>query len=232
MNDRCLLSQAANGSLSPANDLKTPMTPLSTAFKTALPLFLVAVAFSLAGCAITPPVGTGCQSGAGVQANPVFIQRNDPHVTYELVVDVLDDYFDISMEKPVRVMDAVQTEGRIETFPKIGATIFEPWHADSVTCQERIECTLQPIRRRAVARIIPVNGGYNVEILAYKELEAVERPDHMTAGAAVFRYDTSPVRRFQAVSDLPESEGWIPQGRDILLEQRILQQLVDQAYRM
>jgi hypothetical protein len=208
------------------------MTILSTAFKTTISLFFLAVTVSLVGCSTVPQTGTSCQTGVGVQTNPVFIQKSNPHETYELVIDVLDDYFDISMEKPIRDLGAVQTEGRIETFPKIGATIFEPWHGDSVTCRDRIECTLQPIRRRAVARIIPMDGGYNVEILAYKELEAVERPDHMTAGAAVFRHDTSPVRRFQAVSDLPESEGWIPQGRDILLEQRILQQLVDQAYRM
>ena len=47
-------------------------------------------------------------------------------------------------------MGSTLTEGRIDTFPKPGATLLEPWDHDSADSYERLESTLQSIRRYAV----------------------------------------------------------------------------------
>jgi len=140
-------------------------------------------------------------------------------------VDVVDDYFAIEREEPVRLIGNTPTEGRLDTFPKVGATIFEPWLHDSANSSERIESTLQSIRRRAVVRVIPAEQGYWVDVAVYKELEDVVQPERSTAGAATFRYDDTLTRVATAVGEQEVSEGWIPQGRDTALEQRIIAQL-------
>ena len=64
-------------------------------------------------------------------------------------VDAVDDYFRIEREERVRLIGGVLTEGRIDTFPIIGSTIFEPWRKDSTPGYEKVHATLQSIRRRA-----------------------------------------------------------------------------------
>ncbi len=157
--------------------------------------------------------------------NPTFVPVGDHQYVWENVVDVIDDYFKIKREEPVRQIGETLTEGRLETFPVVGATIFEPWRGDSVGRDERIESTLQSIRRRAVVRVIPADGGYWVDVAVFKYLEDVVKPEHATAGAATFRYDDSLVRVVNPVGEQEINVGWIPLGRDAKLEQRILGQL-------
>ena len=157
--------------------------------------------------------------------NPVLLGVADHHFAWEVVVDVVDDYFAIAREEPVRLLGNTMTEGRLDTFPKVGATIFEPWLQDSANGRERIESTLQSIRRRAVVRVIPAKHGYLVDVAVFKELEDVVQPERSTAGAATFRYDDTLTRVATAVGEQAIHEGWIPQGRDTALEQRIIAQL-------
>ena len=73
------------------------------------------------------------------------------------------------------------------TEPKIGATILEPWHADSVGVRERMESTLQTIRRFAIVTVNDApGGGYTVKVEVYKELEDMAKPDRQMGGRAVF----------------------------------------------
>jgi len=160
-----------------------------------------------------------------VYDNPTLLPVADPRVAWETVVDVVDDYFEIDREDPVRVIGQTITEGRLDTFPQTGATLLEPWRHDSVGLGERLESTLQSIRRQATVRVMPTEGGYWVEVAVYKELEDVARPEHATAGAATFRYDETLRRVEQPVSARPIHEGWIPLGRDAALEQQILADL-------
>jgi len=141
---------------------------------------------------------------------------------WETVADTVDDYFKIEREEPVRLVGDVLTAGRIDTFPTVGATILEPWLGDSVGRDERLESTLQSIRRRAEVLVTPVAGGYEVEVAVWKELEDVVRPEHATAGSATFRYDDSLNRITNPEIECDVNRGWIPQGRDTALEQRIL----------
>ena len=175
-----------------------------------------------------PPAPVNCE-------NPLLLCVPNHELVWEGVVDVVSDYFRIEREDPVRLLGGTLTEGRIDTFPKPGATLLEPWEHDSVDSYERLESTLQSIRRRAVVKVIPAqNGGFWVEVAVYKELENVRQPEHATAGSATFRNDVAVPRN----DLLPNSNvtpkqpgganlGWIPRGRDTLVEQRILGQILD-----
>ena len=100
------------------------------------------VALLLAGCQggpmYAPPPGTPV-AGPQMQPmqpvaqnNPLFVPVQDPNLVWDQLVDVVDDYFDVEREDRVRLVGDILTEGRIDTFPKVASTIFEPWNSDSV----------------------------------------------------------------------------------------------------
>ncbi len=105
----------------------------------------------------------------------------------------------------------------------MGATLLEPWALDSVTFHDRLEASMQTIRRFAIIKIDPVpTGGYLVKVEVRKELEDLAKPDRQAAGRAVF-YNDFPVNRArEIVGPVPVPLGWIPRGRDAPLEQAIL----------
>ena len=189
----------------------------------------------LTGC-MPGPMGMGPMDGAMVgpqyptppavvYPNPVFVPLPDNVTAWETVVDVIDDYFKIEHEEPVRLIGNTLTEGRIDTFSKTAATMLEPWQFDSVGQCEQLEATLQSMRRRAVVRVIPTEGGYLVDVAVYKELEDVQQPEHATAGAATFRYDGSLTRVVNPAGGQEVDNGWISLGRDVALQQRIIAHL-------
>ncbi len=145
----------------------------------------------------------GCFSEAHLSNQPVPVSYDNPtllripnhELVWEGVRDVVSQYFRIDREEQVRLLGSTLTVGRIDTFPKSGATLLEPWDHDSADSYERLESTLQSIRRYAVVKVYPVeNGGsgFWVEVAVYKELENVLHPEHATAGSATFRNDISP----------------------------------------
>lgn len=184
------------------------------------------IALVACGCSGLPPSTMSWGSPACL-ANPMFVPGSDPQVVWETAVDVVDDYFRVKQEEPVRVIGATITEGRLETYPEPGATIFEPWRHDSVGAYERTESTLQSIQRRAQVRVTPAQGGYWVDVTVFKELENASQPYMSTAGAAIFTYDTSLVRVVNPIGEQDVNRGWIPFGRDDNLEQRILSHIQD-----
>ena len=155
--------------------------------------------------------------------NPLLVQTPNRDVMWEEIVDVVDNYFRIEQETRVRAVGETLTEGRIDTFPIVGATVLEPWRRDSVGGYNQWESTMQSIRRYAIARVTPAAGGYLVDVQVHKELEDVPRPERATAGAATFRNDTAidDQNDRDPVND-PTNAGWIPVGRDAALEQEIL----------
>lgn len=184
----------------------------------------------LAGChslgrTFLPSVG-----GVTAIENPMLVQVTDHELVWNQVVDEVDNYFQIEREERVRLAGNVLTEGTITTHPRLGSSVLEPWHRDSAPGYEKLLSTLQTIRRRAVVRVIPTDGGYLVNVTVFKELEDKLEPEGATAGAATLRYDDSLVRpnangerNEDLLDDLPPGTiGWIPLGRDVQLEQRIL----------
>lgn len=172
--------------------------------------------------------------------NAVVIPPLDAEAVWTKMVDVADDYFKVQSEQRVVFAGGVPTEGRIDTFPQTGATVLEPWRGDSVGWSERWESTLQSIRRIGTLRLIPDPAGWRVEVVVNKELEYLSRPMRATAGGASFRNDDSLYRYGtplptlgQQVGDQPRpvaaptpTAGWIPLGRDPLLEQKMLGKLL------
>lgn len=151
-----------------------------------------------------------------------FVPITDPDYVYDNVVDVVDDYFRIQQEVRTKVIGNAVTEGRIDTMPEISATLLEPWRHDVASSYDRLEATFQTIRRYAVVRVIPTEGGYFVDVAVFKELEDLPKPEQSPTGTANFRNDQSLSRFNEPIGPQAVSLGWIPQGRDTAMEQKIL----------
>lgn len=159
-------------------------------------------------------------------STPITIPVTNEDYTWEVIVDVVDDYFRIDQENRVQLVGNVMTEGRIETFPQVGATVLEPNHIDSVGRYNLAESTFQSVRRRAEIRVVPQQGAYFVEAIVYKEFEDLPRPENSTSGASTYRYDNSISSRLdEPVSRTRLSSYWIPMGRDCEVEQAMLNEI-------
>lgn len=174
------------------------------------------------------PVPAAAPSAA-VYANPIFVPIADPNCAWEAIVDVVDDYFRIEREEPMRVAGNLSTEGTITTFPEVSPTIFEPWRRDTVDPEQRVENTLQTMRRRAVLHVTPAQGGCMVDVAVFKELEHLVPPDFSTAGAATFRYDDTLTGIVNPIAAQPAMEGWIGRGRDASMEQYLIGHLLSRS---
>jgi hypothetical protein len=161
--------------------------------------------------------------------NPLPVLACDRDFAMDQVSDELDDYFTIRREQRISLVDNVLSEGWIETQPKIGAGIFEPWRRDAATREERRLGTLQTIRRWAKVRVIPDGQGYLLDVKVYKELEDRFPPDHSLVTQGLERHDQSIDTlgpREDSLSDPAGSQlTWFSIGRDLALEQRILRNL-------
>ncbi|MFZ5831652.1 MAG: hypothetical protein ACOY3P_16320 [Planctomycetota bacterium] len=196
--------------------------------KARIQVLLLLLAGGCAPVAQYPPGGVlayGPPAPPTLYENPMLVSARDPALVWETVVDVVDDYFRIDREDPLRQLGGLQTDGILETFPQVGATLLEPWHQDSADRYQRLESTLQSIRRVGRVRVTPAGGGYWIEVAVFKQLEDCAQPAQSTAGAATFRYDDTLTRVVNPVAEVEVTQGWIDQGRDPALEQRLLAEL-------
>jgi hypothetical protein len=181
-----------------------------------------AVLVLLSGCASGPFLDNPLilSSAAPPVDNPVFIPLGPPSYgqVFERAIDVVADYFEIA--------EYNRYDGRIETFPRIAPGLEQPWKPGSPDFNQRLYATLQTVRHRATVLIQPAdNGGFFIQVTVRKELEDLFRPIRASAGAAIFNSNPT-VDRVGEVIDAGRFEGnWIPIGRDIPLEQVILQKL-------
>lgn len=166
----------------------------------------------LSGCAFSRPIVAG---------NPIFISAGNEDAVWERTVDVLHDYFDIAREN--RIIGS--QPGVIETRWRVGASLLEPWHRDSHGLNNRVESTLQSIRRRATISVTPAQGGYLVGVEVLKEIEDLPGVANNTAGGATF-HQADPLRRdLDLVTGQAGPSGWVPRGRDTLLENEMLRRM-------
>jgi hypothetical protein len=152
-------------------------------------------------------------------SNPLVIPSIDFETIWNTTVAVIDEYFEIANEN--------RLQRRIVTQPNVGGSVLEPWNEDAGDLYDRLESTLQTIRRFAIVTVDPdpTGMGYAVRIEVFKELEDMVRPERAPAGRAIFSNEI-PVNRAQEIVgpvDLPQ--GWIPRGRDLVVEQAILRKL-------
>jgi len=183
----------------------------------------------LAGCSTYEPFAPARDFSWRLNApqthNPIFVENYEHEFMWSVVTDVIDNHFEIDREIPIRLHGNVLTEGHLETKPKIGASLAEPWHADSVGFAERRDSTLQTIRRRVEAHVIPVTGGYTVEVKVFKELEDNPRPLRAVARTSNLRFQDS-VDEFADHIDInPNSAGWFIIERDTALENLLLREI-------
>jgi len=181
--------------------------------------------------------------------NPILTPPINRDFFWDQLVDVVDDYFEIEREDRVRVVDNMPTLGRIDTVPEISATLLEPWKRDSVGYQQRLESTLQTMRRQATVQVVPTESGYLVDVTVYKYLEDLRRPEQASAAGSSFRNEES-LDRFNdqtqgpstlidsfpeygraqgPVGPQPYTSGWIQMGRDVALEQAIITKLLQRV---
>jgi hypothetical protein len=185
------------------------------------------LAFLCVGCfspAKTSPPGTMPMVMAP-PPNPILVPDQDPAFLWNQIVDTVDDYFRIEKEQPVQRYGSEWLEGRLQTYPEIGATCLEPWRSDAANSFERLLGTLQSIRRTCVVRAVPGQGGYQIEVVVSKQLEDVDRSQFSGEGAATQRHDGTIVRTDSNLRSLPITIGWIDMGRDFALEQKILHEI-------
>ena len=152
-------------------------------------------------------------------ANPLIIPSVDFETIWNTTVADLDDYFQIASEN--------RQQRRIVTEPNVGGTVMEPWDRDSGDLYDRLESTLQTIRRFAIVTVDPdpTGMGYAVRIEVFKELEDMVRPERAPAGRAIFSNEIPVNRTREIVGPVDLPQGWIPKGRDMVVEQAILRKL-------
>ncbi len=174
------------------------------------------------------PIGSG--SAIDALPNPLPVPMLPREFVMDEVSDEVDNYFRILREQRIRLIDNVLTEGWLDTEPKIGSTLFEPWRRDSTRGFELAHATLQTVRRWARVRVIPADNRYLVDVKVYKELEDLLEPERALIGGQIFRYDNSlDSDRDEKIVDQP-NKGWIPMGRDFSLEQKILSNIQSRIY--
>jgi hypothetical protein len=158
-----------------------------------------------------------------VATNPLAVPSADFEFLWNKTVAVVDKYFDIESEN--RLARTIKTQ------PQMGATVLEPWAFDSVKIEDRVEASMQTIKRSAIIHIDPApSGGFLVKVEVYKFLEDMIKPDRQAAGRAVFTNDFPVNRTREIVGPVPAPVGWILRGRDLDLEQAILAGIRDALF--
>ena len=98
---------------------------------------------------------------------------------------------------------------------------------DSGDFYERVESSLQTIRRFAIVTIEPdpTGMGQAVRVEVFKELEDLVRPERAPAGRAIFSNEIPVNRAREVVGPVDVPQGWIPRGRDLVVEQSMLRRI-------
>ena len=178
-------------------------------------LVLAALCSVVGGCALpwSAPVQTQ------PTANPFHLAGGSFDATWEASVDVLHRYgFKIARESRLEFL--------IETEPMVGSGCLEPWFGDSVGKANRLESTLQSIRRRVLVRVSPHEaGGYLVGVEAIKEKEDVAGQVANSPGLASTQQYRESGRDLNEVIGQTAPSGWYAVGRDFALEQHLLESL-------
>jgi len=165
------------------------------------------------GCLSSPPkVASGGSSTIQVAAS----QRDS---LWETAVVVLNrNHFQVARESKL--------EGIIETDYRGGSNILEPWHPESVGLQNRIESTLQSIRRRVTINMQASGGGVmTVHVRVDKEIEDLPGLAANYEGGATFSENQPLNRDLNQVVGQSGPSRWLPVGHDLLLERKLISEI-------
>lgn len=150
------------------------------------------------------------------------------------VIQVSADYRDSLWEHAVVVLHRnhfqvareSKLEGVIETQYRGGSNILEPWHQDSVGLENRLESTLQSIRRRVnISMQSSGIGLMTVSVRVDKEIEDLPGLAANYEGGATFQESQPFNRDLDQVVGQSGPSRWLSIGRDPLLERKLLAQI-------
>ena len=117
-------------------------------------------------------------------------------------------------------------EGVIETNYRGGSNVLEPWHPDSVGIENRLESTLQSIRRRVIVNMQADGSGMmTVSVRVDKEIEDLPGMAANYEGGATFQESQPLTRDLDQVVGQSGPSRWLSIGRDPLLERQLLGQI-------
>ncbi len=196
-------------------------------------IFISFIIFS--GCAGVPEKVPSLEiaSGSTGNLNPLYIRTDDNQWLWESIVDVVDNYFEITDESPV-LKDEIQkngslvrryTEGRLDTKPVIAPGVFQPWKKSSANISQRWQATFQTVRRYAVVRVVPEDNGFKINLAVYNEMENQSNPMNSNKSISNFTFSDDLSQLELPAGPNAPSEGWFPIGRNFELEQTILEEL-------
>lgn len=166
------------------------------------------------GCVSGPqPV----QQGYGVSAVQIASQNRD--VVWERTVAVLNNFhFMIARESKL--------EGVIETEYRAGSNLLEPWNHDSVGYANRLESTLQSIRRKVT--VVFESTSPNMLTVSVRVAEEIEDVPGLAAnyeGGATFSDSQLLQRDLDQVVGQSGPSRWLPRGNDPALEAEIMRRI-------
>ena len=74
-------------------------------------------------------------------------------------------------------------------------------------------------------RVVPAGDHYQVDLQVFKELEDLPQPIGAGISGEILRHDSSLDIDQERPQLVQANKGWIPLGRDLLLEQQILKNI-------
>lgn len=177
-------------------------------------IVLPAAAIIVCGCLSLPRMGG---VPGGTTAVEVSADRYD--MMWERAVAVLNDYhFTIARESRI--------EGIIETHYRAGSNLLEPWHHDSVGYANRLESTVQSIRRRVIVTFQNSSPGMvTIAVRVEKEIEDVPGLAAGYEGGATFTESEPLVRDLDQVVGQAGPSRWLPRGPDPVLEVELMRKI-------
>ncbi len=175
---------------------------------------IVTAILAFAGCLSGPPSGNLPQ---GVSAIQVSADKSD--LMWERTVAVLNNYhFMVARESKI--------EGVIETEYRAGSNLFEPWHHDSVGYANRLESTVQSIRRRVFVTFQNSSPGLvTIAVRVDKEIEDVPGLAANYEGGATFSESQLLNRNLDQVVGQAGASRWLHRGTDPALEAELMRQI-------
>ena len=164
------------------------------------------------GCLSSPPKATG--AGSAFQMSSDYRDAMWEHA----VVVLHRNHFQVARESKL--------EGVIETNYRGGSNLLEPWHHDSVGIENRLESTLQSIRRRVIVNMQSDGSGMmTVSVRVDKEIEDLPGMAANYEGGATFQESQPLTRDLDQVVGQSGPSRWLSIGRDPLLERQLLGQI-------
>ena len=189
-------------------------SPVAKIRSQSLRVTIVAAVVTLGGCLSGPPTGNSPQ---GVSAIQVSADKYD--LMWERTVAILNNYhFMVARESKI--------EGVIETEYRAGSNLFEPWHHDSVGYANRLESTVQSIRRRAFVTFQQASPGLvTIAVRVDKEIEDVPGLAANYEGGATFSESQLLNRDLDQVVGQAGASRWLHRGTDPALEAELMHQI-------